>query len=81
MDNNKVEQIYNETRQEIERIKTEQAVRLEKIKTLASELGLSVDAELPNKVATLKEQVLTEKAELEGKLETLLKELENGQQS
>lgn len=72
-----IEQIYEKTRQEIERIKTEQAVRMEKIKTLASELNLQVDANLPNNVAALKQQTETQKAELEGKLNELLKELES----
>lgn len=72
-----IEQIYEKTRQEIERIKTEQAVRMEKIKTLASELNLQVDANLPTNVAALKQQTETQKAELEGKLNELLKELES----
>jgi len=72
-----IEQIYEKTRQEIERIKTEQAVRMEKIKTLASELNLQVDANLPANVAALKQQTETQKAELEGKLNELLKELES----
>ena len=72
-----IEQIYEKTRQEIERIKTEQAVRMEKIKTLASELNLQVDANLSNNVAALKQQTETQKAELEGKLNELLKELES----
>lgn len=72
-----IEQIYEKTRQEIERIKTEQAVRMEKIKTLASELNLQVDANLPNNVAALKQQTETQKVELEGKLNELLKELES----
>lgn len=72
-----IEQIYEKTRQEIERIKTEQAVRMEKIKTLAGELNLQVDANLPNNVAALKQQTETQKAELEGKLNELLKELES----
>jgi hypothetical protein len=72
-----IEQIYEKTRQEIERIKTEQAVRMEKIKTLASELNLQVDANLPNNVAALKQQTETQKGELEEKLNELLKELES----
>ena len=72
-----IEQIYEKTRQEIERIKTEQAVRMEKIKTLASELNMQVDANLPNNVAALKQQTETQKTELEGKLNELLKELES----
>lgn len=72
-----IEQIYEKTRQEIERIKTEQAVRMEKIKTLASELNLQVDANLPTNVAALKQQTETQKGELEEKLNELLKELES----
>ena len=62
-------------------MKTEQAVRLEKIKTLAGELGLSVDANLTGNVAAMKQQVDTEKAELVNKLETTLNELEDGKDS
>lgn len=75
MDN--VEKIYEQTRSEIEKVKTEQAVRLEKIKTLAGELNLGVDANLTSNVATMKQQVDAEKAELEAKLEATLKELED----
>ena len=76
-----VEKIYEQTRGEIESMKTEQAVRLEKIKTLAGELGLSVDANLTGNVAAMKQQVDTEKAELVNKLETTLNELEDGKDS
>lgn len=73
-----VEKIYEQTRSEIEALKTEQAVRLEKIKTLANELGLVVDTNLTSNVATMKQQVVANKVELEGKLEKTLKELEDG---
>lgn len=76
-----VEKIYEQTRSEIESVKTEQAVRLEKIKTLAAELGLSVDVNLTSNVAAMKEKVDTEKAGLMVQLETTLKELEDGEQS
>lgn len=74
-----VEKIYEQTRSEIEKLKTEQAVRMEKIKSLAGELGMAVDANLPANAAAMKQQVAAEKAELETQLESTLKELEDGE--
>ena len=76
-----IEKIYEQTRTEIDRIKTEQAVRLEKVKTLSSELGLEVDANLKANAEKMKESAMAEKAKLESEIDKTLKELENGQNS
>lgn len=76
-----IEKIYEQTRTEIDRIKTEQAVRLEKVKTLSSELGLEVDANLKTNAEKMKESAMAEKAKLESEIDKTLKELENGQNS
>ena len=52
---------------------------MEKIKSLAGELGMAVDANLPANAAAMKQQVAAEKAELETQLESTLKELEDGE--
>lgn len=76
-----VEKIYEQTRAEIDKIKTEQAVRLEKVKTLSSELGLEVDVNLKANAIRERDSKLAEKTELESKIEKVVKELEDGQNS
>jgi hypothetical protein len=71
-----VEKIYRETKAELDRLNTEQAVRLEKIKTLASEFGFAVDTNLSKNVAEKKAELEKEKTRLEKELETVVSELE-----
>ena len=71
-----VEKIYRETKAELDRLNTEQAVRLEKIKTLASEFGFAVDTNLSKNVAERKAELEKEKERLEKELETVVSELE-----
>lgn len=71
-----VEKIYKDTKAELDRLNTEQAVRLEKIKTLASEFGFAVDTNLSKNVAEKKAELEKEKERLEKELETVVSELE-----
>ena len=74
-----VEKIYKETKAELDRLNTEQAVRLEKIKTLASEFGFAVDTNLSKNVADKKAELEKEKERLEKELEAVVSELEKTQ--
>lgn len=74
-----IEKYYSDIKAEIEKLKTEQAVRSEKIKRLAGELGLVVDADLPNKVKELQSKTEAEIAELEAEIERCVAELEDKQ--
>lgn len=74
-----VEKIYRETKAELDRLNTEQAVRLEKIKTLASEFGFAVDTNLSKNVAEKKAELEKEKTRLEKELETVVSELEKNE--
>lgn len=72
-----IEKYYSDIKTEIEKLKTEQAVRTEKIKRLAEELGLEVNADLPNKVKELQSKTQTEIEQLESEIEKCVTELES----
>ena len=72
-----IEQIHEQAKKELESLKTEQAVRLEKVKTQAAKYNLQVDANLPNNANALREQKLTEKSQFEAQLEAELKKLDS----
>lgn len=71
-----IEKIYNETKNELEQLNTQQAVRLEKIKQLAGEFGFVVDNTLTQKVTAKKAELEKEHTQLETELESLVTELE-----
>lgn len=71
-----IEKIYNETKNELEQLNTQQAVRLEKTKQLAGEFGFAVDNTLTQKVTAKKAELEKEHAQLETELESLVTELE-----
>lgn len=71
-----VEKIYKDTKAELERLNTEQAVRLEKIKTLAADFGFTVDNTLTQNVADKRAELEKTKSELVTELETVVAELE-----
>lgn len=73
------EKIYKDTRAELERLNTEQAVRLEKIKTLATEFGFAVDGTLQQNVESKRAELDKQRSELESELERLVSELEKTQ--
>lgn len=72
-----IEKYYSDIKTEIEKLKTEQAVRTEKIKRLAEELGLEVNADLPNKVKELQSKTQAEIEQLESEIEKCVTELES----
>ena len=72
-----IEKYYSDIKTEIEKLKTEQAVRTEKIKRLAEELGLEVNADLPNKVKELQSETESEIKQLESEIEKCVTELES----
>lgn len=74
-----VEKIYKDTKAELERLNTEQAVRLEKIKTLAAEFGFTVDNTLTDNVTAKRAELEKQNAELESELESVVAELEKTQ--
>lgn len=71
-----VEKIYKDTKAELERLNTEQAIRVEKIKTLAAEFGFAVDSTLSANVSAKRDELEREKAELEAELEAVVAKLE-----
>lgn len=71
-----VEKIYEQKKAELQRETTEQAIRLEKIKTLAAEFGFAVDNTLTDNVVKQKLKLQTQNAELESELESVTAELE-----
>lgn len=75
-----IEKYFSEIQSEIERLKAEQAVRSERIKRLAEELGLAVDADLPRKVGELRSKTEAEIAALEREIQSAVEELERQQQ-
>lgn len=74
-----VEKIYKDTKAELERLNTEQAVRLDKIKTLAAEFGFTVDNTLTDNVTAKRAELEKQNAELESELESVVAELEKTQ--
>ena len=74
-----VEKIYKETKVELDRLNTEQAVRLEKIKTLTAGFGFAVDTDLSKNVAEKKAELEKKKERLEKELEAVVSELEKTQ--
>lgn len=71
-----VEKIYEQKKAELQRETTEQAIRLEKIKTLAAEFGFTVDNTLTDNVTAKRAELEKQNAELESELETVVAELE-----
>lgn len=74
-----VEKIYKDTKAELERLNTEQAIRVEKIKTLAAEFGFTVDGTLSTNVSAKRAELERAKSELESELQSVLLELEKTQ--
>ncbi len=71
-----VEKIYEQKKAELQRETTEQAIRLEKIKTLAAEFGFAVDNTLTDNVTAKRAELEKQNAELESELESVTAELE-----
>lgn len=71
-----VEKIYEQKKAELQRETTEQAIRLEKIKTLAAEFGFTVDNTLTDNVTAKRAELEKQNAELESELESVTAELE-----
>lgn len=74
-----VEKIYEQKKAELQRETTEQAIRLEKIKTLAAEFGFTVDNTLTDNVTAKRAELEKQNAELESELESVVAELEKNQ--
>lgn len=71
-----IEKIYKEKKAELETLNTQQAVRLEKIKEIASEFGFTVDSTLSENVAKKKAECLAEKEKLEAEIASIVEKLE-----
>ena len=71
-----IEKIYNEKKAELESLNTRMAVRLEKIKEIASGFGFEVNQSLSENVSKLKEERLAKKTELESEIAVIAAKLE-----